>query len=166
MYNILVSPFQVNLKRRPRNVAFKKQQYHSVYEYPREMNPLSPSLSEPTFSINFREQVSSSSAHSAIGDIDGFMISSSTRPFQNNQCNTWPTESDFSWSQHMPENDCSPVKLTEGTVVYSEIPIEWPRKVVIPEADADDSGSESNPVPRPDSGVGESVGVVGQFFVP
>lgn len=87
-------------------------------------------------------------------DIDGFMISSSTRPFQSNQCNTWPTESDFSWSQHMSD-DCSPGKTTEGTVVYSEIPIEWPRKVVI--VDADDSGSESNPVPRPDSGVGESV---------
>lgn len=49
------------------------------------------------------------------------------------------------------------MKLTEGTVVYSEIPIEWPRRVIV-DADGDDSGSESNPVLRPDSGVGESVG--------
>lgn len=92
-------------------------------------------------------------------DIDGFMISSSTRPFQSNQCNTWPTESDFSWSQHMPEAGESPLKGTEGTVVYSEIPIEWPRKVVIVDGEADDSESESstNPLPRPDSGVWESV---------
>lgn len=89
-------------------------------------------------------------------DIDGFMISSSTRPFQSNQCNTWPTESDFSWSQPSEDN-VSPLKLTEGTIVYSEIPIEWPRKVIV-EADGDDSGSESsNQMPRPDSGVGESV---------
>lgn len=62
----------------------------------------------------------------------------------------------------MPDDvDGSPGKTatTEGTVVYSEIPIEWPRKVVIPDGgEGDDSGSESNPVPRPDSGVGESVG--------
>lgn len=84
-----------------------------------------------------------------------------------NQCNTWPTESDFSWSQHMPEDSsASPAKspsataITEGTVVYSEIPIEWPRKVVIVDGDGDaeDSGSESQPVmATPDSGVGESV---------
>lgn len=93
-----------------------------------------------------------------LADIDGFMISSSTRPFQSNQCHTWPTESDFSWSQHLPsEDNVSPLKSTEGTIVYSEIPIEWPRKVIV-EADGDDSGSESsNQVLRPDSGVGESV---------
>lgn len=35
--------------------------------------------------------------------IDGFTISSSSRPFHGSQfhaqCNTWPTDSDFSWSQ-------------------------------------------------------------------
>lgn len=60
-------------------------------------------------------------------------------------------------------SDCSPALGAEGTVVYSEIPIEWPRKVVIVDADADDSGSESNPVPRPDSGVGESVSTATYF---
>lgn len=84
-----------------------------------------------------------------ISDIDGFMISSSTRPFHNNQflaqCNTWPSENDFSWSQHMTDDEGP--KMSEGTVVYSEIPIEWPRKVIV-DADADDSeGSEANPVP-------------------
>lgn len=55
----------------------------------------------------------------------------------------------------MPEEE---TKSTEGTVVYSEIPIEWPRKVLILDTpDADDSGSESNNQLRSDSGVGESV---------
>lgn len=36
-------------------------------------------------------------------ETDGFNVSSSTRPFHgsqfNAQCHTWPTDSNFSWSQ-------------------------------------------------------------------
>lgn len=35
--------------------------------------------------------------------LDGFTVSSSSRPFLlnkfSNECNTWPSETDFSWSQ-------------------------------------------------------------------
>lgn len=92
-----------NKKRR--SVAFKKQRYHSVYEYPREIVPLSPAYSEPQMwerdinnLIDTPDELNSGS-----DTIDGFTVSSSSRPFHGSQfhaqCNTWPTDSDFSWSQ-------------------------------------------------------------------
>lgn len=98
----LKSPDKTNENKKRQNVAFKKQRYHSVYEYPREIPELSPAYSEPQLwdrhFDDFRLQMEQYTQ-----DIDGFTISSSTRPFHGSQfhaqCNTWPTDSDFSWSQ-------------------------------------------------------------------
>lgn len=96
-------------------------------------------------------------------DIDGFMVSSTQRPFHNSQflaqCNTWPSDGDFSWSQHQGD-------LLDGTVSYTEfreIPIEWPKKM---DRDIDEelevhelNGTKQHPLSRPDSGV-ESVSIL------
>lgn len=83
-------------KKRPRRVVFKKQNYHSVYEYPKEMVALSPAYSEPqmhawerSFDGHMRLLNQKHDASSVIGDaaddddddMDMFMVSSSTRPF-------------------------------------------------------------------------------------
>lgn len=98
-----------------RSVAFKKQHYHSVYEYPKEVT-LSPAYSAPhmSWSRDFSGQMRMfENGHSAAADmagLDGFTVSSSSRPFHTTgscgsqfnaqQTHTWPsTESDFSWSQ-------------------------------------------------------------------
>lgn len=39
--------FQGSVTKKRRSVAFKKQNYHSVYEYPKEVVALSPAYSEP-----------------------------------------------------------------------------------------------------------------------
>lgn len=86
-----------------RCVAFKKQNYHSVYVYPKEMTVMSPAYSEPQMSKPY-ETDSLFASNEDIDDteLNGFGISSSTRPFGsqfNAQCHTWPTDTDFSWSK-------------------------------------------------------------------
>lgn len=116
--------------------------------------------------------------------LDGFSISSSTRPFHssqfNAQCHTWPTDSDFSWSQvqvciksdfflftkdittycnfvfFQSDNESGNDKFPS----YSGIPFDWPKK----QDEYSNANSESNDysdveLNRPDSGVGESVSV-------
>lgn len=114
--------FQQPKKRR--NVAFKVQKYHSVYEYPKETIELSPAISEPQLWLQTLDKFieaqqkepltpNTPSSRSLIvandlisQDIDGFMISCSTRPFQTGSqfhapCNTWPgDQGDFSWSKY------------------------------------------------------------------
>lgn len=103
-------------QKKPRRVAFKIQRYHSVYEYPCEVVQLSPAYSEPQLWSNYMDDCSGNidyftyahqltdAASNFPQQIDGFNISSSSRPFHsNNQAqlhNTWPNDStDFSWSQ-------------------------------------------------------------------
>lgn len=102
-----------------RNVVFKTENHQSVYEYPKE-NALSPTYSEPqtTWSqyLSNSSPYSSSTSESYMADndsngasyvdfnaLDGFAVSSSSRPFHSSQfnadCHTWPTDSEFSWSQ-------------------------------------------------------------------
>lgn len=86
-------------------MAFKKQNYHSVYEYPKEAVSLSPSYSEPHLwereFDNLRFDTITSEGD--VNNLDGFTVSSSARPFHgtqfNVQCHTWPTDTEFSWSQ-------------------------------------------------------------------
>uniref|UniRef100_A0A7G3AV89 Uncharacterized protein n=1 Tax=Lutzomyia longipalpis TaxID=7200 RepID=A0A7G3AV89_LUTLO len=111
-----------------RNVIFKVQMYHSVYEYPREVVPLSPAYSEPKVWNHHRDNLQSSKFNAEAIDLDGFMVSSSTRPFHNSQfqaqCNTWPSDSDFSWSQ-LQDGEDEDVKYTN----YSSMPIDWPKSL-------------------------------------
>lgn len=89
---------------------------------------------------------------------NGFIVSSSTRPFHCNQfnhaqCNTWPgDQNDFSWSQiedlDLPNEACSEDdKIFQGSSF-----IDWPKhlseNINVGSLDSSD---------RPDSGVGESV---------
>lgn len=111
---------QKNANKNRRSVVFKKQNYQSVYEYPKESAALSPAMSEPqmwsTYLANSSPYSSAGNSEEdgAIGNftddhqmefngLDGFAISSSTRPFHGSQfnaeCHTWPTDSEFSWSQ-------------------------------------------------------------------
>lgn len=100
---------------------FKKQNYQSVYEYPKENASLSPTVSEPqrwaTYLANsspFSSTMNGAYATDAVDEsndsqievfnaLDGFAVSSSSRPFHLSQfsaeCQTWPTDSEFSWSQ-------------------------------------------------------------------
>lgn len=104
-------------------MVFKKQNYHSVYEYPKENATLSPTVNETkiwaTYLANsspFSSSVSDSYLNNDSGDyyggskqnvdfnaLDGFTVSSSSRPFHisqyGNECHTWPTDADFSWTQ-------------------------------------------------------------------
>lgn len=112
-----------------RSVVFKKQNYQSVYEYPKENVTVSPTQNTDrqqgwaTYLANsspFSSSVSDSFLVDHTVDVDdddtidtnhpiefnalnGFAVSSSSRPFHLNQfgieCHTWPTESEFSWSQ-------------------------------------------------------------------
>ncbi|GAB0087992.1 hypothetical protein DMENIID0001_023660 [Sergentomyia squamirostris] len=111
-----------------RNVIFKVQMYHSVYEYPREIVPLSPAYSEPKVWNHHRNNLDSSKFNAEAIDLDGFMVSSSTRPFHNSQfqaqCNTWPSDSDFSWSQ-LQDGEEEEVKYSD----FSSIPVEWPKNL-------------------------------------
>lgn len=101
-------------------MVFKKENHQSIYEYPKE-NALSPTYSEPqtTWSqyLANSSPYSSSTSDSYMTDndsnngasyvdfnaLDGFAVSSSSRPFHGSQfnaeCHTWPTDSEFSWSQ-------------------------------------------------------------------
>lgn len=104
------------IPKKPRRVAFKIQRYHSVYEYPCEVVELSPALSEPQLWSNYMDDASgnidyfsytqqlSDVAGNFPQQIDGFSVSSSSRPFHSTNTaqlhNTWPNDStDFSWSQ-------------------------------------------------------------------
>lgn len=102
-------------------MVFKKQNYQSVYEYPKESSSLSPTQNDRQGWANYLVQsspFSSGASDSYLVDqcdesnsanpidfdaLNGFSISSSSRPFHLNQfgndCHTWPTESEFSWSQ-------------------------------------------------------------------
>lgn len=70
---------------------------------------MSPAYSEPQMWRNFlpnspfSSMIDSDESNVDFDDLEGFNISSSTRPFHgsqfNAQCHTWPTDSDFSWSQ-------------------------------------------------------------------
>lgn len=104
-----------------RSVVFKNQNQHSVYEYPKENASLSPTMSEPqgwatylansspfssTMNGSYIDNTCEESKESQIevfNALDGFSISSSSRPFNLRQfgteCHTWPTDSEFSWSQ-------------------------------------------------------------------
>lgn len=103
-------------QKKARHVAFKIQRYHSVYEYPCEVVQLSPAYSEPQLWSNYMNDSSgnidyftythqlSDIASNFQQPIDGFNISSSSRPFHSASVapshNTWPNDSaDFSWSQ-------------------------------------------------------------------
>lgn len=77
-----------------------------MYEYPKEVVSLSPSYSEPQLwarDLNDLFEKSSEPIDVKVTETDGFSVSSSTRPFHgsqfNAQCHTWPTDSNFSWSQ-------------------------------------------------------------------
>lgn len=68
------------------------------------MTALSPAYSEPQMSNPYMTSTLFGSPDDETGDteLEGFSVSSSTRPFGcqfNAQCHTWPTESDFSWSE-------------------------------------------------------------------
>lgn len=99
-----------------RSVVFKKQSYQSVYEYPKENVSLSPTQNDRLGWANYlvnSSPFSSSASDSYLANqcfdpndfnaLNGFAISSSSRPFHLNQfgseCHTWPTESEFSWSK-------------------------------------------------------------------
>lgn len=103
-----------------RSVVFKKQSYQSVYEYPKENASLSPTVAEPQawaqylansspFSSTMNgshlmdENADSNGEQLNFNALDGFAVSSSSRPFHLSQfpteCHTWPTDPEFSWSQ-------------------------------------------------------------------
>ncbi|XP_059607479.1 uncharacterized protein LOC132255444 isoform X2 [Phlebotomus argentipes] len=122
------SPDKSSSGKNQRNVIFKVQMYHSVYEYPREVVPLSPAYSEPKVWNHHREDFQSTKFNAEAIDLDGFMVSSSTRPFHNSQfqaqCNTWPSDSDFSWSQ-LQDGEDEDVKYSN----YSSMPVDWPKSL-------------------------------------
>lgn len=116
----IYNPQKTDAKSR-RSVVFKKQNYQSVYEYPKE-NTLSPTMcdsqgwasylanSSPFSSTMECTYVNSNTADNStesqievFNALDGFAVSSSFRPFHlrqfNTECHTWPTDSEFSWSQ-------------------------------------------------------------------
>lgn len=87
-----------------------------MYEYPCEVVQLSPALSEPQLWSNYMDDCSGSIdyftyAHQLSDvasnfptEIDGFSVSSSSRPFHSSNVaqmhNTWPHDAtEFSWSQ-------------------------------------------------------------------
>ncbi|XP_063708161.1 uncharacterized protein LOC134836845 isoform X2 [Culicoides brevitarsis] len=153
-----------------RNVAFKVQRYHSVYEYPKEVIELSPAYSEPqlwkhsfeTFMEAQRREPPTpqqldtdldEAAAASVSSNAGFSVSCSTRPFHCNQfnhaqCNTWPgDQNDFSWSQ-IEETD---VASDDSKMFQGSSFIDWPKHLT------EDGASLDNSSDRPDSGVGESV---------
>lgn len=109
--------FYILQQKKARRVAFKTQRYHSVYEYPCEVVQLSPSYSEPQLWSNYMDDCSgnidyftyahqlSDVASNFPQQIDGFSVSSSSRPFHSTANtaqlhNTWPNDAtEFSWSQ-------------------------------------------------------------------
>ncbi|CRK99024.1 CLUMA_CG012169, isoform A [Clunio marinus] len=151
--------------KKSRRVAFKIQRYHSVYEYPCEVVQLSPAYSEPQLWSNYMDDCSgnidfftyahqlSDVASNFPQQIDGFTITSSSRPFHNsNQVhlhNTWPNDStDFSWSQIQDVTDNE-----DSSKQHHQFPlkIEWPIRRNFDDEEFDE---------RPDSGVGESSDVL------
>uniref|UniRef100_A0A1B0CUQ2 Uncharacterized protein n=1 Tax=Lutzomyia longipalpis TaxID=7200 RepID=A0A1B0CUQ2_LUTLO len=67
------SPDKSSSGKNRRNVIFKVQMYHSVYEYPREVVPLSPAYSEPKVWNHHRDNLQSSKFNAEAIDLDGFM---------------------------------------------------------------------------------------------
>lgn len=126
-------------------MVFKKQNYQSVYEYPKENASASPTqntdrqqqqgwatylANSSPFSSSVSDNDSFLIGHTVDDDdgdddaihatnapvnfnaLNGFAVSSSSRPFHLNQfgieCHTWPNESEFSWSQHQVNNKTCP----------------------------------------------------------
>lgn len=109
-------------------MAFKKQNYQSVYEYPKENATASPTQNADRQQGWATYLANSSPFSSGVDDtflvgqtvddddeevaiqanqpvdfnaLNGFAVSSSSRPFHLNQFGIeWPTETEFSWSQH------------------------------------------------------------------
>ena len=193
-----------------RSVVFKKQRYQSVYEYPREIIQLSPAYSEPQIWENDFNNMHSHNHHhhhltptspSGYGNLEqnkhnynnidggGFMISSTTRPFHGSQfhaqCNTWPQDTDFSWSQMQDEHntdidldvDCNEdddlineqnsgdqrfnyTEYNGGSGNLNKINLtsnEWSNTNCMRDYLTSYDDSKDNSSERPDSGVGESV---------
>lgn len=107
-------------------MVFKKQSYQSVYEYPKENTPVSPTQNIDRQQGWANYLANSSPFSSGVSDsflvgntindddddaisisqpiefnaLNGFAVSSSSRPFHLNQFGIeWPVESEFSWSQ-------------------------------------------------------------------
>lgn len=166
-----------------RNVVFKKQNYHSVYVYPKEMTVLSPAYSEPQMSNTYSVSTLFASPDEAEdGEVEGFNISSSTRPFGcqfSTQCHTWPTDSDFSWSKlqvnslphtiflrkrnylkyssFLPSAQDSDLSK-DSFSTYSDLPTEWPKKfTAFYYQNEENKYGKDEEYTRADSGVGESV---------
>ncbi|XP_055311913.1 uncharacterized protein LOC129574238 isoform X2 [Sitodiplosis mosellana] len=158
-----------------RSVVFKKQSYQSVYEYPKE-NALSTALSEPqgwaTYLANsspfsstmngaYPDDDSNGSQIEVFNALDGFAVSSSFRPFHlsqfNAECHTWPTDSEFSWSQLQNDkgngNGNDEVNYLADSRVWSTNADEQSEST-----NTDETRDLKSPssVHRPDSGVGES----------
>ncbi|XP_055384516.1 putative uncharacterized protein DDB_G0282133 isoform X3 [Condylostylus longicornis] len=153
----LEKPQQNANEKKRRNVVFKKQRYHSVYEYPRENLSLSPAYSEPILSTH-KEFYNFPEKNSLVEFDDGFIVSSSMRPFhggsQFNACYTWPTDSDFSWSQ---VDDIDNYNTEQGLATYNEIKWTHPMSNINNQSrDIIDSPDKNEENQRPDSGVGES----------
>lgn len=97
--------------------------------------------------------------------LDGFAISSSSRPFHLNQfcneCHTWPTDSEFSWSAIQSDK--------ETDINYQTDSMAWTTKSdkLTKLYNAHDETNSSS-VHRPDSGisgVGESVRLMHIFSI-
>ncbi|KAG5681932.1 hypothetical protein PVAND_011334 [Polypedilum vanderplanki] len=137
-----------SIKNRKR-VAFKIQRYHSVYEYPSEVVQLSPAYSEPHLWSNYLDDGIDylAYANDMPTTLDGFNISSSSRPFHSNNSasallhNTWPTESsDFSWSQVFQDSNELDEAIKETTNKDVPFKIEWPIRKNNGVLEEDDSG--------------------------
>ncbi|XP_031622155.1 putative uncharacterized protein DDB_G0282133 isoform X2 [Contarinia nasturtii] len=156
-----------------RSVVFKKQNYQSVYEYPKESASFSPTMSEPS---GWATYLSSSSPFSSsmngtyenksddqtndgkidFNALDGFAVSSSSRPFHltSTECHTWPTDSEFSWSQMQSDKEHANMNVNYPAD-------SWPTNVDRNNG-TNDTNDESRELKspssmhRPDSGVGES----------
>lgn len=165
--------FKLQPKKR-RNVVFKVQRYHSVYEYPKEVIELSPSYSEPhLWDTSFEKFIEAQNAepptpqshqadeHLFNEGIDGFMVSSSTRPFihsssqfHQSQCNTWPgDQNDFSWSQ-IQDLENQTESSSDSKMFQGSNYIEWPSHLI---SSTNNGNASLESGDRSDSGVGESV---------
>lgn len=192
-------------------MVFKKQSYQSVYEYPKENTSVSPTQNAErqqgwaTYLANsspFSSSVSDSFlvGHNVDDDDDdaitnqpidftnalqGFAVSSSSRPFHLNQfgieCQTWPTESEFSWSQIQVNNtifvsvkrensknisnfEQSDKEHAINSDINQSVDGEWTINDDLSVNDEQCEPKSPNSMHRPDSGVGESVRIVNFFL--
>lgn len=99
-------------------MVFKKQSYQSVYEYPKENTTISPVFNETNRWATYLAQSSPYSSNTTdaymnnqwdenteaedidFNALDGFTVSSSSRPFHLSQFNTeWSTDTEL-WPQN------------------------------------------------------------------